>query len=773
MTKVEAVARHAGLAEQIRAHDHAYYVLARPTLSDLEYDRLFDQLLELEKAFPELQTPDSPSQRVGGQPSGEFHRVRHAVPMLSLDKIQSEGTLNEAGIQQFLKTVLPDTPGTGVEWVVEPKVDGVSVNLRYEDGLLVLGTTRGDGREGDDITVNLKTIRSIPLRLRTPRGKAPPAVLEARGEVYMTLSGFRRFHLDQELAGEEPFRDPRNAAAGSLKQLDPRIVAKRPLEVVLYGLGEVRGEAIPRTQLELLEWLKAFGFKTPSWLRRCSSLQDILAAITDLDHTRQSFDYDTDGAVIKLNDFALREKLRDRETARAPKWARAYKFLPDRATTRLLGITVQVGRTGALTPVAELQPVFLGGAEIRRATLHNEDQIRQKDIRIGDRVVIQRAGEVIPEVLQSVPAERTGGEQPFAMPERCPVCGSVVTKQKLSDGAREEATLRCDNLLCPAQLARRLEFFAQRKALDIESVGGIVADKLVENKLVQDPLDLFSLTEDQLAALNLGTETEPRQFGRKHAAKVIAALQRARDLPLARWLFGLAIPNVGEITAHAVAKFHPDLAQVAASTLLPDVVELDRNYQLADEINPKSKKNPPANETERAQRETCYEQIIAAIAAAGQRLAARGFAHQTGDPTARPARFVTEVGPVVAASLLSYFGSDLGRRTLQRLEALRIHPRSTGGAAPAQGPFAGKTVVLTGGLTTMTRPQAAEQIRQRGGHVTSSVSSKTDYVVAGENAGQKLEEAQALGLSILSEQQFIELLGPPVPSTPPAQGSLF
>ena len=772
MTQVEAKARHAELAEQIRAHDHAYYVQARPTITDPAYDRLFQELLDLEKEFPQLVTPDSPSQRVGGQPTDEFRRVRHRLPMLSLDKVQSEGCLNVGGLQQFLKTVAQETGGAATDWVVEPKVDGVAVNLRYEDGALTVGSTRGDGKEGDDITGNLKTIRSIPLRLAAlPHGPVPE-IIEVRGEVFMTLSGFHKFHQEQQAAGEEPFRDPRNAAAGSLKQLDPRVVAKRPLEIVLYGLGEVQSHWQPRTQMELLEWLKALGFRTPSWLRVCASLQEILDAIGALDEARHGFDYDTDGAVLKINAFDARERLQGRETARAPKWAMAYKFQPDRAVTRLKGITVQVGRTGALTPVAELEPVVLSGAEIRRATLHNEDQIRLKDIRIGDRVVIQRAGEVIPEVVESVPSERTGDEEPFVMPDRCPVCGAAVVKQKVSDGTKEEAASRCENLLCPAQLARRLEFFAQRKALDLESVGGIVADKLVETKMVQDPLDLFDLSEEQLGLLNLGTPTEPRQFGRKHAAKVIAALQRTRTLSLARWLFGLASPNVGEITAHGVAKFHQTLSEAAQSPLLADVVSLDRAYQLADEVNPRSNKNKPADETERTKREERYQQLVTEIEVIGRRLEAKGFARQTGEATARPANFVTEVGPVAAGSLLNYFTSDLGRKTLRRLESLGIHPHSTG-PGQAEGPFAGKTVVLTGSLAVLTRQQAGEEIRQRGGNVTTSVSSKTHLVIAGENAGQKLQEAQALGIKVLTEHQFLELIGSPQAKPKPPQGSLF
>ena len=773
MTADDVRARHASLVEQVRAHDHAYYVLARPALSDTDYDRLYQELLDLESAHPELATPDSPTQRVGGRPSGEFRRVRHAVPMLSLDKIQSEGGLNTAGLQQFLQSVIQDIGEPRPEWIVEPKVDGVSINLRYEDGALVLGSTRGDGREGDDITASVKTIRSIPLRLRETPGQPLPEVLEVRGEIYMTLSGFRRFHLDQELAGEEPFRDPRNAAAGSLKQLDPRVVAGRPLEAVLYGLGEARGEGIPTSQYSLLAWLKSMGFKTPAWLRRCGSLEDVLTAIADLDQTRKSFDYDTDGAVVKLNEFALRERLRDRETARAPKWARAYKFLPDRATTRLKSVTVQVGRTGVLTPVAELEPVFLGGAEIRRATLHNEDQIRQKDIRVGDLVVIQRAGEVIPEVLQPVPAERTGAEQVFVMPERCPACGGSVAKQKVSDGSKAEAAWRCDNLQCPAQLARRLEFFAQRKALDLEGVGGIVADKLIESGLVKDVLDLFDLGEEPLGRLNLGTETDPRMFGRKNAAKVLAALQKARTLPLARWLFGLAVPNVGEITAHTIAKFHSDLRQTVSSPLLADVAALEKLSQLADETNPKSKKNPPVSDLDRARRELRFHELCASILACGRRLEAAGFGRQTGDPAARPARFVTEVGPVVAASLLAYFASEPGKKTLQRLETLGIEARSESNRAAAAGPFAGKTVVLTGTLSTLTRPDATARIREQGGSIASSVSRRTAYVVAGENAGQKLQEAQDLGVAVLSEAQFLEMLGPAATKAADPQGSLF
>jgi DNA ligase (NAD+) len=413
MTSNEARTRHSQLADEIRQHDHAYYVQAQPTISDQDYDRLYHELLDLEAQFPELVTPDSPSQRVGGQPLKEFRPVKHRKPMTSLDNTYSQEELREfvARVQRLL-------PNETLDWVVEPKIDGLAINLRYEQGVFTCGATRGDGTTGDDITANLKTIRSIPSKLRVPSGKADglPNLLEVRGEVYLGKAGFAKLNAERKAVGEETFANPRNAAAGSLKQLDPRIVAKRPLDIILYNVGAVEGAKAPfQTQAEMLAWLKTLGFRTPDQTWHCKSADELIAAIDELDQLRRKFSYETDGAVIKLNSFAQREKAGF--TSKAPRWAIAYKYAAEQAETLLKSITVQVGRTGKLTPVAELEPTFLAGSTISRATLHNEDYIRQKDIRIGDTVTIEKAGEVIPAVVDVVLTKRVGKETLFRFPQ--------------------------------------------------------------------------------------------------------------------------------------------------------------------------------------------------------------------------------------------------------------------------------------------------------------------------------------------------------------------
>jgi len=729
MTQTEARIRHARLVEEIRRHDHAYYVEAKPLISDGDYDRLYRELLDLEKEFPDLTKPDSPSQRVGGAPLSEFKSVRHDAPMMSLDNTYSQEELRD-----FVNRVQKLLPGETLEWVVEPKVDGVAVSLRYESGVFTVGATRGDGTAGDDITANLKTIRSIPLRLKSDQRQSAPSLVEVRGEVYMTRAGFEKLNAERKAADEKPFANPRNAAAGSLKQLDPKIVAKRPLDVVLYGVGQLENPKPeirnPKSQVELLGWLRSFGFKTPERTWFCHSEDQLFAATADLDKIRKNLPYETDGAVIKLNSFAQRE--RAGFTAKAPRWSIAYKYAAEQAETKLKAITVQVGRTGVLTPVAELEPIFLAGSTISRATLHNAEQIRAKDIRIGDTVVIQKAGEVIPEVLGAVKEKRTGKEKLFVMPKQCPACGGAVVKEKIAGGQKEEAAWRCKNLNCPAQKTCRVAFFAQRRALDIEALGGIVADKLVERGLVDDPLDLFTLPEEKLAALNLGTDEEPRVFGAKNAAKVKEALARSRTLPLARWLFALAISEVGEQTAYDLAQFHEALEDLAHSKLLRDVLELHR---LREE-----KRKDEAD-------------------AAGRRLIKSGFAQSSKKKDAAPRDAVVVVGPVAAQAVLDWFASAAGRDVLARLKELGISPSgATEAAASTSHPFAGKTFVLTGTLPTLSRDEASELIRKAGGNVVGSVSKNTDYVLAGESPGSKLDKAKELGIPVIDEAQFRAML---------------
>ena len=743
--------RIAQLRLELEEHDRRYYVEARPTIGDAEYDALFRELRELEAAHPALITPDSPTQRVGGKATDGFAQVRHAVPMLSLDNLFAKDGLD--GLKKWMISVEKLLPGEPLEWLVEPKVDGLAVSLRYEDGKFVTGATRGDGEMGDDITDNLRTIRAIPLHL-----KDAPAVLEVRGEVYLPVAAFRKICDDMRAAGDEPFANPRNAAAGSLKQLDPATVAKRPLAIILYSPGECSSD-LPPTQAAFLAWMAALGFPVPRFQRVCRSAEEVFAAIQELDGVRDSFGFETDGAVIKLNQVALRETAG--YTARFPRWAKAWKYLSEQAETRIRAITVQVGRTGNLTPVAELEPVFLRGSTISRATLHNEDEIRRKDIRIGDAVIIEKAGEVIPAVVRVVLEKRDALAAPFDflqhIENKCPACGHAPRRDP------EFAAWVCENPACPAQKTRRLEYFAKRGALDIEGLGSTVADALVERGIVDDPLDLFTLRLTTLGALNLGTEEEPRTFGEKNAAKVLEGCQRARTMPLARWLHALAITDVGEETAHDLGKVHDTLEAVAASPLLRDVVALDQARADITALSPRAQINKDKTPMEKAQLATRHAEAITRAEELGARLIASGFAAPSKKADGTAADAVVVVGPSAAAAALAWFASPLGQRTLARLAELGIAPRG-GTPAASDSPFSGKTVVLTGTLELMSRNAAQEKIRAVGGNVASSVSKKTHYVVAGPGAGSKLEDAQKHGVPVLTEAEFLAMLGsPPLP----------
>jgi DNA ligase (NAD+) len=750
------------LRQEIEEHNRRYYDAAKPTISDADYDALFRELRALEEAHPEWLTPDSPTRRVGEKATAGFKQVRHALPMLSLDNLFAKEGFE--ALRKWVVSVEKVLPGEKTVWLVEPKVDGLAVSLRYEDGLLKTGATRGDGERGDDITENLKTLRSVPLRLH---GKHVPEVLEVRGEVYLPVAAFQRIREEMIAAGEEPFANARNTAAGTLKQLDPAIVARRPLEIVLYGLGEISIDP-PPTQAELLDWLKSLGFHTPRFTRVCETPEEVMAAIEELDAIRDEFGFETDGAVIKLNSLEQRERVGFH--SRAPKWAKAWKYIAEQAETQLLDITVQVGRTGVLTPVAELKPVFLRGSTIARATLHNEDEIKRKDIRIGDTVVIEKAGEVIPAVVQVVLEKRPPQTPPFHFLEhiggKCPACGSSVKRDP------NFAVWVCENVNCPAQLTRRVEYFAKRGALDIDGVGGIVADKVVERGLVKDPLDLFHLELEPLAALNLGTEDEPRVFGEKNARKVIDAIERARTLPLSRWLHALAIPEVGEETAHDLAKFHRTIEAVRDSQMLRDVVALDRLRNEADEANPRGRRNKDKTELEKQQLASRHAESMAEANATGKRLLESKFAGPAKKKGASDADVVTVVGPVVAQAALDWFQSEHGRETLRRLHALKIAPEGGSGGGSSEA-FAGKTFVITGALEKMSRNEASEKIRGLGGNVSSSVSRKTHYVVAGPGAGSKLEEAQSLGVTVLSEDQFLQMLAESGESKTAATPDLF
>jgi DNA ligase (NAD+) len=637
--------------------------------------------------------------------------------MLSLDN-----TYSEEEVKNFYARIQRLLPNEKIPVVIEPKVDGVAVSLIYENGRLRQAATRGDGTVGDDITQNIRTIRSVPERLRG----AAPKLLEARGEVYMHKRGFEKLNEERRKAGLPLFANPRNAAAGSLKQLDPAIVAKRPLGVVLYGTGATEGLDVD-AHSEIFPLFKKLGLPATERWWVAKSVEEILEAIHELDGIRHKFAYQTDGAVVKVNSFAQRERLGF--TAKSPRWAIAYKYEAERVETRLNDIVIQVGRTGILTPVAMLEPVLVSGSTVGRATLHNEDEIKRKDIRIGDTVVIEKAGEVIPAVVEVVKSKRPRDAKPFDFAKhihgKCPVCGGPIRRDP------QFVAWRCENLQCPAQTTRRVEFFAARSALDIESVGGIVADKLVESGLVREPLDLFELKTEQLAKLNLGTDEEPRVFGEKNATKAIRAIERARTLPLSRWLFALAIPDVGRTTATQLAHFHKTIEDIANSPLLKDVLQYHQK---------------------REEKEDAKE--------IADRLIQTGFAKPSKSKAEKSRGITTEVGPVVAQSVPDFFASPAGRKTLRRIKELGIHPKTEKVSAKkaAELPLTGKTFVLTGTLPSMTREEATEKIEALGGHVTGNVSKKTDYVLAGAEPGSKFDKAKELGVRIIDEPEFRKML---------------
>ena len=666
-------ARLAELREQIRRHDHAYYVLAQPVISDQEYDRLYQELVALETAFPHAIAPESPTQRVGGEPLGEFVSVRHSVRMLSLDN-----TYSQAEVRGFVQRVHKLLPEVALDWTVEPKIDGVAISLRYEESKFVLGATRGDGEWGDDITENLRTIRSLPLILSSNLNPIP-RVLEVRGEVFMSKEGFAKLNAEREAAGEPKFINPRNSAAGSLKQLDPKIVASRPLYVIVYGIAllEQENNEPPQTQIATLDYLQQAGFKTPEKIWCCKTAEELLIRIGELEPMIKTFDYETDGAVIKLNSIALRERIG--ATDKAPRWSMAYKYAAEQAETKLKDITIQVGRTGVLTPVAELEPVFVGGTTVSRATLHNEDEIKRKDIRIGDTVLVEKAGEVIPAVVDVLFEKRPADAKPFEMfaatGNQCPACGSEIFKDK------EFAAWRCDNLQCQAQAAQRLDHFGARTALDIECLGNVVSDKLIESGLVKEPIDLFGLTVEQLSTLNLGTDEEPRTFGEKNAIKLIQSLARARGLGLDRWLFALAIPEMGQTTAKCLAKFHNSVRDVADSPLLHNVIELEEKHEAAVRINPRSKKNPTESAENKIERERQHAKLISEIRERLNYLKQQDFVkfHAT-DWTWKAQKnwtYPPEVGPSVVRSVREWFNGETGKNTLDRLDKLGLNQQGS------------------------------------------------------------------------------------------------
>ncbi|HMA31104.1 MAG TPA: NAD-dependent DNA ligase LigA [Casimicrobiaceae bacterium] len=669
-----ATQRAAALREAIRTHDRNYYVLDRPTISDAAYDALFRELQALEGQYPTLVTPDSPTQRVGGAPRAEFSPVRHAVPMLSI-RTETNTTAAAAGLfdARIRRELGLSADAPPVEYIAELKFDGLAISLRYEHGSLTVAATRGDGEVGEDVTRNIHTIRAIPLRLA---GDAAPDLLEVRGEVYMSKKDFDALNARQQAAGLKPFINPRNTAAGAVRQLDPAVTAQRPLLFFAYGIGESRGWAMPATHSALLDAFEAFGVPVNRDRRVVQGAAELMAFYNAIAARRDSLPFEIDGVVYKVNSLALQRKLGF--VARDPRWAVAHKFPPEEMQTEVLGIDVQVGRTGAVTPVARLKPVFVGGVTVTNVTLHNEDEIRRKDIRIGDTVIVRRAGDVIPEVKEIVVARRPANAREFRMPTHCPECGSAIVRLP------DEAIARCSGgLVCPAQRRQALRHFASRHAMDIEGLGEKLVEQLVDAGLVETVADLYRLRAEDLAGLE--------RMADKSAANAIEAIEASRKTTLARFIFALGIRHVGEATAKDLAQHFGALAPLQA-----------------------------ASEAELLE--------------------------------------VRDVGPVLAESIRDFFDEAHNRQVIAALQKAGVrwdeHPPRRAG----KGPLSGKTIVLTGTLPSLSRDEAKALLEGAGATVAGSVSKKTDYVVAGAEAGSKLARAQALGVEVIDENRMHALL---------------
>ena len=686
MTAEKAKTRIEWLVAEINRNDRLYYVEARPVVSDADYDRMYEELIALEKEYPQFKDPNSPTVRVSGAPIDGFTQVRHDPPMKSLDKCYEKGDLVQ--FDAFLRREMP----AGAEWryVVEPKIDGVSMSLLYEGRRLVRAATRGNGEVGDDVTQNVRTIRSIPKTL--PRDA--PETIEVRGEVYMTRDGFVKLNESLDEAGRQTFMNPRNACAGSLKLLDPKIVATRPLDMVVYNSGGIGCDGFA-THTDMIAAFARWGFPVSPWLRAAGTIDEALAAIDELGGRRHGFRFEIDGAVLKVDERALYAGLG--ATAHSPRWARAYKYAPERAETVVRDITVQVGRTGVLTPVAELEPVELAGSVISRATLHNADQIAEQDVRIGDHVWLVKAGDVIPAIDGVLREKRTKAVVPYVFPSACPVCGGAVAREE------GEVAVRCTNPGCPAQLQRRLQHFASRNALDVKALGGRVADILVEKGIVRDPLDLFTLDYGALAGLDVGEAGSPRKFGR-NALNMKEAVEAARGLPLDRWLFAIGIPNVGATVAKDIAAEHARFSDLSGSAVLKGVLENDARKGRERKILP--------------------------------------------------------IKVEAARAVLAFFESPYGAAFAKRMRDLGLDPaRAKREERATEGPLAGAGCVLTGTLSR-PRSEYAKLIELAGGTVQGAVTSKTRYLIAGANVGAtKTEKAKALGTEVIGEERLKELLG--------------
>ena len=655
------------LRQDLRRYEYEYHVLDNPTIPDAEYDRLFHQLKALEAAHPELITADSPTQRVGAKPLSGFAQIRHEIPMLSLDN-----AFSDEEFYAFVKRIedrlihLPDP----LTFCCEPKLDGLAVSILYVNGVLTQAATRGDGTTGEDITANIRTIRNIPLQLLMDN---PPARLEVRGEVFMPHAGFERLNQQALEKGEKTFANPRNAAAGSLRQLDPKITSKRPLVLNAYGIGIAEGVDLPNTHYDRLQWLKSIGIPVNPEIRLCNGTDEVLDFYRDIQNKRSSLGYDIDGTVLKINDIALQEKLGF--ISKAPRWAIAYKFPAQEELTRLNDVEFQVGRTGAITPVAKLEPVFVAGVTVSNATLHNGDEIERLDIAIGDTVVIRRAGDVIPQIIGVLHDRRPADARPIIFPKTCPVCDSAIVR------IEGEAVARCTGgLFCAAQRKEALKHFVSRKAMDIDGVGGKLIEQLVDRELVHTPADLFKL--------DLTTLTRLERMGAKSAENALASLEKAKNTTLARFIFALGIREVGEATALNLANHFKTLEALQNA-------DLEALQQVPD------------------------------------------------------------VGEVVANRILAFWHEPHNVAVVNDLIAQGVHWETVETKEVTENRFKGKTVVLTGTLTQMGRNEAKALLQDMGAKVSGSVSAKTDFVIAGDAAGSKLTKAQELGVTILTEEEFL------------------
>lgn len=659
MKKSETKKEMEKLREEINYHNYKYYIEDSPVISDYEYDMILKKLEALEHEFPELITPDSPTQRVGGEPLEGFMSVEHKVPMLSLDNAYSYVELRE--FDERVKKNVGD-----VEYVCEPKIDGVSIALIYENAVFVRGATRGDGVKGDDVTANLKTIPSVPLRLRGSTLKN----VEVRGEVYFPISAFKKFNKEQEKKGEQIFANPRNAAAGSLRQLDPRIVASRPLDIFLYYISDSDKEF--QTHEETLDALRGAGFRVNSSIKKVKNIEEAIKYCTDLEAKREHLDYEIDGAVLKVNTFSKQKELGS--TIKHPRWAIAYKFTAKQATTRLNDIAIQVGRTGTLTPVAILEPVQVGGVTVSRATLHNFDELKRKDIRIGDIVLVERSGDVIPQVVKSIIEKRTGDEKTRSIPKKCPVCGSKVVR------TLDEVAVRCPNKRCPARLRWRIEYFASRDAMDIDHLGGSTVDKLIDKGLVDNIADVYNLTKDDLLTLE--------GFKEKSAQNLLDSIEKSKQQGLARLIYGLGIRHVGKFAAQLLASYYHSIDELAKAD-------------------------------------------------------SKDLMHIQG------------LGEKTTEAIATFFATEENIELIHKLKNVGIQTKET----KKTGELQGKKFVFTGGLQSLSRPDASNLVIRKGGIVASSIGKDIDYVVAGQDPGSKYEKAKKIGLKIIDEEEFKKLTG--------------